>query len=118
MKIYVAHSTAFDYQSELYQPLRQSSLNSLHDIVLPHESTSELYDSKNFLKECDLVIAEVSYPSTGMGIELGWANSYGVEIIALHKSDASPSRSITAVTNKIHAYKAADELISTLERLL
>ena len=25
-------------------------------------------------KESDIIIAEVSYPATGMGIELGWAN--------------------------------------------
>lgn len=74
MKIYVAHSSGYDYQNELYSPIRNSTLNTKHQITLPHENSIEQFNSKEFLKKCNLVIADVSYPSTGLGIELGWAN--------------------------------------------
>src|SRR5258708_4223441 len=117
MKIYIAHSTNYDFKNELYVPLRNSALNSQHDIVLPHENDtfiktkdiireSDLViaetksDSliisfvliKDIIRESDLVIAETSYPSTGEGIELGWADSFkvpveGYEVSAITKSD-------------------------------
>ena len=57
MKIYVTHSTSYDYHKELYLPLRQSPLDNLHDIVLPHEDGPEINDSKSIISNSDLVIA-------------------------------------------------------------
>ena len=74
MKIYVAHSKKLDYKKELYEPLRNSSLNNEHEIILPHEKSDKPFSSKEFFKTCDVIIAEVSYSGTGLGIELGWAN--------------------------------------------
>lgn len=76
---------------------------SAHEIILPHE-TDVFINSKDILKNVDLVIAEVSYPSTGMGIELGWAEAFGTRIIALHKRDTKLSSSIKAITKEIHSY--------------
>lgn len=71
MKIFVAHSSMFDFINKLYIPLWGSRLNTLHDIFLPQENGHEEV-TKELIKSCDLVIAEVSMPSTGAGIELGW----------------------------------------------
>jgi hypothetical protein len=74
MKIYVSHSTSFDFKEELYKPIRSSDLNSIHEIILPHEDSNEQFKTLDLFKSggCKLIIAEVSYPSTGQGIELGW----------------------------------------------
>ena len=114
MKIYVTHSTSFDYKKELYKPLRNSNLNAKHDIALPHEKSSELFDSKKYLDKCDLVVAEVSFPSTGQGIELGWANVKNVPIICFYKRGTKPSGSIKAVTDKIFEYTNSDNLIKKI----
>jgi len=66
LKIYVGHSRDFDYVNELYVPLRRSKLNSIHEIILPHEKSDRPYSSKEFFKTCDVMIAEVSHPSTGL----------------------------------------------------
>ena len=73
MKIYIGHSSEFNYQDEIYDPIRGSIFNSLHEIILPHEIYKEAKDfiTKDIIKSCDLMIAEVSLPSTGLGIELG-----------------------------------------------
>lgn len=38
-----------------------------------------------WLRVCDLVIAEVSVPSLGVGYELGWASSLEKPILCLHR---------------------------------
>jgi len=45
-----------------------------HEIILPHDKRNLI--SKDIIKKCNLFIAEVSFPSTGLGIELGWANIF------------------------------------------
>ena len=114
MKIYVTHSTSFDYNKELYLPIRESFLNEQHEIVLPHEESSEPFDSKKIFDECELVIAEVSYPSTGQGIELGWANLKNIPIKCFYKTGTKYSESIKVVSNKIIEYIDKDDLIKKI----
>lgn len=116
MKIYVAHSTSFNYKSELYLPIRQSDLNSQHDFILPHESSNEPYDSKSLFASThvDLVIAEVSYPSTGMGIEIGWADSCGIPVACIYHARSKPSGSLVVVTDKIVSYTSHKNLVGIL----
>ena len=73
MKIYVAHSREFNFKKELYKPLRDSKLGNKTNFVFSHK-TKAFSPSRKKIKSVDYVIAEVSYPSTGLGIELGWAN--------------------------------------------
>ena len=111
MKIYVAHSREFDFKKELYEPIRNSKLNELAEIILPHEKSEELFNSKEGLKTVDYMIAEVSYPSIGLGIELGWANLYGTKIIAMHKKDTKVTGAIKAVTDNLIEYSSSDDFI-------
>lgn len=119
MNIYISHSTSFDYERELYLPLKNSPLYSLHHITLPHERSSEPFSTKNYLATCDLVIAECSYPSTGQGIELGWADILNVPIIAMYRMNRNISSSISRVTKVILSYShIADAIIQIEDRLV
>jgi len=118
MRIYVTHSKDFDFRKELYLPLRNSSLNSLHEIVLPHEKSDELFNSKDFIPTCDVVIAEVSLRSTGQGIELGWANAANIPVICMHKQGIKPAGSLKVVSNIFLEYKDAKEMIKKIEEVL
>jgi len=72
MNIYIAHAKKSEFQKELYEPIRSSSLNNEHTFVLPHEISDQSFDSKAYFKnEANLLIAEVSNSATGLGIELG-----------------------------------------------
>jgi len=84
MKIHVVHSKSHDFKNELYKPLRNSELNKEHQIFLPHE-TEELIKTKELIKQADVIIAEASFPATGLGIELGWADAFDRPIICLYK---------------------------------
>jgi hypothetical protein len=118
MKIYVTHSSNFDYQRELYEPLRNSQLNREHEITLPHQSTTEQFNSKKYMKECDLIIAEVSYPSTGQGIELGWADIYNVPIVCLYKKGTRPPGSLKVISHTFIEYENSEDMIKKISDYL
>lgn len=116
MNIYVTHSKKFDFREELYKPLRSSPLNVNHQIFLPHEFNDEPYDSKNLIMTngCDLVLAEISYPSTGQGIELGWADMKHIPIVCLYKTGAKISSSLTVVSHDFLEYGTHVDMIAKL----
>ncbi len=118
MKIYVSHPTGVDYKTELYVPLRASELSNNHQLILPHEQTPESLDSKEQIKDCHLVLAEVSSPSTGQGIELGWANAYDVPIVCFHKADKAPSDSLSIISDTFIVYKNTEEMIRKISAYL
>ncbi|MFH0728421.1 MAG: nucleoside 2-deoxyribosyltransferase [Pseudomonadota bacterium] len=48
-----------------------------------------------WLAACDLVVAEVSVPSLGVGYELGWASALGKPVLCLYRP--APERSLSAM---------------------
>lgn len=121
MNIYIAHSTRdFDFQNELYLPLLNSKLATEHHLKFPHQGSASPIQSKDQFKQglVNIVVAEVSHSSTGMGIELGWANAYDVPIIALHKKGARVSDSVKILANKIAEYDSVEDLAAVVESLI
>ena len=118
MKIYVTHASSFDFQKELYHPLRSSELNNIYQIILPHEQSDALFSTSQYLKDFDLVIAEVSYPSTGQGIELGWANISDIPILCIYKKGFNPSSGLKMVSQSFTEYESGDDLIHKLKSLI
>ena len=115
MKIYVSHASSFDFQNELYTPLKQALPE--HELFLPHENSNDAnQDAKNIIETCDIVLAEVSYPSTGQGIELGWADMLHKPIICVYKSGAKPSSAIQIIAASMHAYTSIER--SWLEKFV
>jgi hypothetical protein len=118
MNIYVSHATNFDFQEEWYLPLKKNCNNETINFVFPHEKSLELFNTKEFFesKKCDVILAEVSFPSTGQGIELGWANMMNIPIICIHKSNTSPSNSLKAVSKILIPYEDIESIVLELEK--
>ena len=116
MKIYVAHSSDFDYQNELYVPLKNSEFFKQHEFILPHDDNNYKHE-RDFYKSIDLVIAEVSYPSTGLGIELGFLYDDNKPIYCIHQSDKKTSSSISVVASNINVYSNLDEMIEIVKKI-
>lgn len=114
MRIYFAHPTSIGYQ-ELYATIRADEDLARHEVILPHESPDHENNPRDFYKTLDLVIAEVSAPSTGLGIELGWAHDDGVPVYAFHRTGTTPSSSIYSVIDHIATYSAPAELTSRIK---
>lgn len=118
MKIYFCHSKHFDYENELYKPLREIALNHEHEIFLPHEPGLETVKSKDIIRDCNIVFAEVSFAATGMGIELGWADAFDVPIICFYKSGTKPSNSLRFIAKDIIEYSDTSDLLQKVRSLL
>lgn len=118
MRIYVSHSRSFDFQKDLYDPLKNANLPV--EFIFPHEKSNSQTDSKELFEnhECDYVLAEVSFPSTGQGIELGWANIFNIPVICFYKKDSKPSNSLKVITDKIIEYNDMKELVVKLSNRL
>lgn len=124
MKIYVVHATKnFDFQEQLYKPINDSDLAKEHEIILPHQNqTEKLISSKEIIMRppfeggCDFVFAEISSPSTGSGIELGWADAVGKQIVCVYQKDKQPSSAIKIITDNIFPYEKSSELIDVLRK--
>lgn len=118
MKIYIGHSTEMQYEEELYSPLKESEIIEEHELMLPHDS-KEFFESKSFLREeCDLLIAEVSNSSIGLGIELGWADEFEVPVVCVYKESSDPSDALKAVTEKTFEYSDRDELVEIVKNVV
>jgi nucleoside 2-deoxyribosyltransferase len=74
-----------------------------------------------WLASCDLVVAEVTAPSLGVGYELGWATALNKPALCLHRTKAgrplsamiggSPGIQTTAYTSMDEAKKIMEEFI-------
>ena len=100
MKIYLAHSSNCDYINKIYKPiLNDPELSKI--ITLPHMEKDYMHN-RNYYDNFDLVIAEVSAPSTGLGIELGFFYDDKKPIYCLYQGDYS--KSVEVVAKKIIEY--------------
>lgn len=113
MKIFVAHSSDFDFRNKLYIPLRGSSLNAEHEIFLPQENGKERV-TKELIKSCGVMVADVSLPSTGEGIELGWADTFGIPIICMYEKGSKISSSLGFVAHTLLEYDNPADMLDKL----
>ena len=63
---------------------------------------------------CDLFLAEASFPSTGLGIELGWANDLRIPIACIYQTGHKPSSSLKLICDDFIEYNDATDLINKL----
>ena len=100
MKVYLAHSSNCDYINKIYKPiLNDPELSKI--ITLPHMEKDFIHN-RNYYEDFDLVIAEVSYASTGLGIELGFFYDEKKPIYCIYQGEYS--KSLEAITKKFMEY--------------
>lgn len=64
------------------------------------------------------MVAEVSQPSTGLGIELGWADFFMHPIIGIYHKGSKVSKSLNVVCKEIVEYIDQDDMIVKLGKAL
>lgn len=116
MKIYISHSSEYDYINKIYNPIKKSSLTENNNLVLTHES--KIMNTKEVISNSNLVIAEVSIPSTGQGIELGWANCSKVPIICIYEKGSKISSSLKFITDKFIEYENTNDMIEKIRQFI
>jgi hypothetical protein len=74
-----------------------------------------------WLASCDLVIAEVTTPSLGVGYELGWATALGKPILCLHRAISGRPLSAMITGNpgiQTASYSSLDEAETIMEAFI
>lgn len=115
-KIYIGHSrdARLDYLQDLYQPLIDALGEDM--IIVPHERGVESeINSQALIPTCNLMIAEVSYPSTGLGMELAWASAAKVPTLCIHKINCAPSFSVIRLFSNILIYENVADMTRKLK---
>jgi hypothetical protein len=119
LRVRVGHATGYDYEAQLYAVLRGLKLPTDATVSLPHAGGATGDCTKSFFAAgCDLFIAEVSAPSTGLGMELAYADMHGVPVVCVHRSDCRPSSSVKMVSQTILGYESPEELARHVEALV
>lgn len=115
-KVYAAHSKKFDYQCDYYAPLKKLTD---FEFIFPHEKGDEIqFKSKDVIKRCSVFVAEVTNPSLGTGIEIGWAESFTIPILFLYKKGAKVAASLKTISNNFIEYETIDESLPEIKKQL
>ncbi len=118
MNIYISHSSKYDYVSKIYEPIKKSNLNKANNFFLPHEDKNNIVNTKDIISNYDLVIAEVSLPATGQGIELGWADYAKTPILCIYEKGTKISSSLKFITNQFIEYEDINDMINKMSSFI
>ena len=114
MKIYISHSSKYDYTNRIYNPIKKSDLSKSNTFFLPHEDKNKIINTKEIISNCDLVIAEVSMPATGQGIELGWADYAKTPILCIYKKGTDIRSSLKFITKQFIEYENIEDMMKKI----
>ena len=115
MNIYFSHSSKYDYNNKLYNPIKNSKLCESHDFFFPHDNDNNAINTKLIISNSDLVIAEVSLPATGQGIELGWADYATTPILCIYEKGSNISSSLKFITDNFIEYENEEDMINKID---
>jgi hypothetical protein len=84
----------------------------VYDFLTSNTSTAE--DAYKWctscVRECDITIVECSYPSIGLGLELGIALQRKIPILALANNDAKVTRLMEGIIDEKYSYIRYNDL--------
>ncbi len=103
----------------LYGMLKQAASEIGVDLYCPHEHTDpmnatthspkEVYDvDKKRVQESDAMVAVVTLPSLGVGVELEWAASSGKSIVLMSEKESKVSRAILGLPGVVYHIEFED----------
>jgi nucleoside 2-deoxyribosyltransferase len=135
MNVYFACSITGGRQDELvYQQLVATLQGHGHQVptallaspdVMPLEGVIPAEDvyarDVGWITECDMLLAEVSTPSHGVGYEIGFALSLGKRVLCLYRKGRKVSKMILGNPHPqltIHAYETPDQAVQMLSSYL
>ena len=80
----------------------------------------EIYErDRKWLEECDIVFAEISLPSLGVGYEIAYAEKLGKKVICMYDQNKNVSGMIRGNKNfEMITYTKVDELLEEIRKIL
>ncbi len=87
-----------------------------------HMKPEEIYDRDvKWLEEADVLVADVSIPSLGIGYEIAFAEKLGKRVICFYDKSASKSLSAMIEGNlnfELYKYSNVNEVLKKIEEIL
>jgi len=135
MNIYFACSITGGREFEsAYHEIVAALIADGHEIPTSHLAQAEVVENEhrlaprdvyerdvNWIKNCDVLIAEVSVPSHGVGYEIAFALGAGKPVLCIHQEDRRVSKMITGNSDpllEVAAYSNIEEAVSHLRTFL
>ncbi len=84
----------------------------------PQHAKQMMQTSFRHIRECNLLIAEVSHKGIGIGIEIGYATALGKPVYAFRHFTAEPSTTVEGTATHTLIYQDTTDLAQQLTRLL
>ena len=126
MKVYFACSITGGRNDEgIYQAIVDTLLEEGHEVPTAHLAGHEVLSVEHvidpeevysrdieWINDSDVVVAEVSTPSHGVGYEIGYALSIGKPVLCCHRDGVKVSKMITGNTMpglEVKVYTTPDE---------
>ena len=91
------------------------------DLEIIFDPVSVYTRDTGWINDCDLLVAEVSTPSHGVGYEIGYALGLGKRVLCLHRAGVPVSKMITGNRDPklmVQAYADGDEAVKKLRAYL
>ncbi len=131
MNIYFACSITGGRELEVvYQEMVAALIADGHEIPTSHLVESEVLDRERVLSprdvylrdvkwidDCDVLIAEVSVPSHGVGYEIGYALQVGKPVLCIHQQEKRVSKMITGNPHpllNVESYSSVQEALQKM----
>ena len=89
-----------------------------YELILPHEENENSSNTREFYKNIDIFIAEVSKPGIGLGIELGWVFDENKPIYCIYKSGTKVSKSVYSLTKNVYEYSDTSEMLMIIKEIV
>ncbi len=135
MNIYFACSITGGRELETtYQEMVAGLLADGHEIPTSHLAQSEVMDKEralsprdvylrdvNWINHCNVLIAEVSVPSHGVGYEIGYALQVGKPVLCIHQKENGVSKMITGNPHsllKVESYSSVQEALQKMRMFM
>jgi 2'-deoxynucleoside 5'-phosphate N-hydrolase len=135
MNIYFACSITGGREFEsVYQAIVRALTESAHEVPTAHLAEtgvpaleavidpSEVYSRDvAWIRNCDVLIAEVSVPSHGVGYEIGFALGLGKPVLALHREDRRVSKMISGNPDpnlRVCSYQTLEEAVQQIGKFI
>jgi nucleoside 2-deoxyribosyltransferase len=135
MNIYFACSITGGREFEsAYQKIVAALMLDGHEIPTSHLAQSEVMENEralaprdvyerdvNWIRNCDLLIAEVSVPSHGVGYEIGFALNIGKPVLCLHQQNRSVSKMISGNSDpflNMVSYSTVEEAVYQMRNFI
>ena len=121
MKVFVSAPYTENLETEFLSSLESILKEADLDVVVPHKYVDEKEDieksiKRNFklLDDCDMILADVTKPSHGVGMEILYAHQKGKKIIFLRKAGTKVSHMALFHANELVEYNNQKDLKENL----